>query len=767
MPSTYSTNLRLELIATGEQSGAWGNTTNYNLGSLLEQAITGVGSITMPNSNLTLSASSGVVDQSRNAVLVFTTGGGVPLTANRDVIIPSTPKLYILNNLTTGGYALTIKTSAGSGVAVANGYAALVYCDGTNVKLVCPEFNTVTGDSAVPGSIVVNTDAIIGENVTVGSRAIFTGSISGTTMTVTAVASGGLYIGQTVAGTGVASSTTITATGTGTGGTGTYTVSQSQTVTSTAMIATIGNLSVAGTMTNNGYTGGLTPPGSLMPYAGGGAVAAFSGSIIGNTLTVSSVASGTLAIGQLIGGTNTAGFTASIAGNIMTVTAVSSGSLAVGQTVGGTYTTSFTGRISGTTMVVSTIASGVLSVGQTVNGTGVGSSTTITATSNSSFTGSITGTTLTVTAVASGIVAIGQVVTGTGVAASTTITALGSGTGGTGTYTVSPTQPTAVASTALVGTTTLGSAGTYTVSQSQIVASNAMTATTVVASPTTITAFSTGSGGTGTYTISSSQTVPSTAMTSSMSVVQDTYITALGSGTGGTGTYTVGVNQTIPSTSMLSTPATLTGWLLAYGQAVSRSTYSNLYTAIGTVYGVGDGSTTFNVPDLRGRVPFGKDDMGGAPVNRITNAVSGLVATTLGATGGNQNVQSHAHTATDPGHTHGVNDLGHDHTTTVNDIGHYHQQGTEGIWLTNNAPLYGTAGASFTGNRSWGAAQNNQAWIAAPTSTNGTGINVVVNSRVTGITNVANATGFTVNTYGTGASANIPPAIILNYIIKT
>jgi len=127
MPSTYSTNLRLELIATGEQSGAWGNTTNYNLGSLLEQAITGVGSITMPNSNLTLSASSGVVDQSRNAVLVFTTAGGVPLTTNRDVIIPSTPKLYILNNLTTGGSALTIKTSGGSGVAVANGYAALVY----------------------------------------------------------------------------------------------------------------------------------------------------------------------------------------------------------------------------------------------------------------------------------------------------------------------------------------------------------------------------------------------------------------------------------------------------------------------------------------------------------------------------------------------------------------------------------------------------------------------------------------------------------------
>ena len=53
------------------------------------------------------------------------------------------------------------------------------------------------------------------------------------------------------------------------------------------------------------------------------------------------------------------------------------------------------------------------------------------------------------------------------------------------------------------------------------------------------------------------------------------------------------------------------GFLLCSGQAVSRSTYPDLFAAIGTTYGAGDGSTTFNVPDLRGRVPAGKDDMGG------------------------------------------------------------------------------------------------------------------------------------------------------------
>jgi microcystin-dependent protein len=210
-----------------------------------------------------------------------------------------------------------------------------------------------------------------------------------------------------------------------------------------------------------------------------------------------------------------------------------------------------------------------------------------------------------------------------------------------------------------------------------------------------------------------------------------------------------------------------TGWLLTYGQAVSRTTYAGLYTAIGTAYGAGDGSTTFNLPDLRGRAPFGKDDMGGTAAGRITNAVSGLVATTLGVTGGDQNVGAHGHGVTDLGHTHTVIDPGHFHTASVSDLGHYHQQGTEGIYYANNAPLYGTAGATFTGNRSWGAATNNQAWVAAPTSTNGTGITVGIVSKVTGITNVTNTTGLTVNTGGTGASANIPPAIILNYIIKT
>ena len=78
------------------------------------------------------------------------------------------------------------------------------------------------------------------------------------------------------------------------------------------------------------------------------------------------------------------------------------------------------------------------------------------------------------------------------------------------------------------------------------------------------------------------------------------------------------------------------GYLLCYGQDVSRTTYSALFTAIGTSYGVGDGSTTFTIPDLRGRVAAGKDDMGGSSANRLTDADDGINGDTLGDTGGGE-----------------------------------------------------------------------------------------------------------------------------------
>jgi len=80
------------------------------------------------------------------------------------------------------------------------------------------------------------------------------------------------------------------------------------------------------------------------------------------------------------------------------------------------------------------------------------------------------------------------------------------------------------------------------------------------------------------------------------------------------------------------------GWLECGGQEVSRSTYAALFLAIGTIYGPGDGVTTFNLPDARGRSLIGKDDMGGTAANRVTTDASGLNAATLGAVGGGQTI---------------------------------------------------------------------------------------------------------------------------------
>jgi len=112
---------------------------------------------------------------------------------------------------------------------------------------------------------------------------------------------------------------------------------------------------------------------------------------------------------------------------------------------------------------------------------------------------------------------------------------------------------------------------------------------------------------------------------------------------------------------MFAGAAAPAGWLLCYGQAISRTDYAGLFAAIGITFGGGDGSTTFNLPDLRGRVGAGKDDMGGVAANRLTSGTITGGATTLGKVGGEEKHQltkaelpNYNLTVTDPGHVHGV-----------------------------------------------------------------------------------------------------------------
>jgi hypothetical protein len=140
MASTYSTDLKLELMATGENAGTWGTKTNTNL-NLVQQAIAGYEAIDVASADVTLVMSNASISNARNMILNFTG----TLAANRTVTIPdSIEKFYILKDATThGAYNLTFKTVSGTGFTLDEGKIHAAYSDGTNVNEVA--LNTLGG----------------------------------------------------------------------------------------------------------------------------------------------------------------------------------------------------------------------------------------------------------------------------------------------------------------------------------------------------------------------------------------------------------------------------------------------------------------------------------------------------------------------------------------------------------------------------------------------------------------------------------------------
>jgi hypothetical protein len=143
MASTYSP-LKVELIGTGEQAGTWGTTTNTNLGTALEEAITGRATATFPSdANYTLPyTNTNSTQVFRNLVLDVRSSGN--LGATRDLIIPAIEKQYFVENNTSGGQSIRVKTAAGTGVTIPNGKIANVFCDGTNTRF-ADDFVAITG----------------------------------------------------------------------------------------------------------------------------------------------------------------------------------------------------------------------------------------------------------------------------------------------------------------------------------------------------------------------------------------------------------------------------------------------------------------------------------------------------------------------------------------------------------------------------------------------------------------------------------------------
>lgn len=130
MPSTYSTNLALELIGTGDQAGTWGASTNTNLGTLIEQAISGYVTQAITNgADTVITIPNGATGVARN-MFIECTG---TLTAARNLVVPANRKLYFIFNNTTGGFAVTVKVSGQTGVSVPNGKKMVLVSNGTDV----------------------------------------------------------------------------------------------------------------------------------------------------------------------------------------------------------------------------------------------------------------------------------------------------------------------------------------------------------------------------------------------------------------------------------------------------------------------------------------------------------------------------------------------------------------------------------------------------------------------------------------------------------
>ena len=173
MASTFSTDLKLELMATGENAGTWGTKTNTNL-NLVQQAIAGYQAIDVASSDVALVMSNASISNARNMILNFTG----TLTGTRVVTIPdSIEKFYIIKDGTThDGNTLTFKTVSGTGFELDEGKIHAAYSDGTNINEVALntlggtigsaqiDSNSITNAKMADDS--VNTDVIVDEAVT-------------------------------------------------------------------------------------------------------------------------------------------------------------------------------------------------------------------------------------------------------------------------------------------------------------------------------------------------------------------------------------------------------------------------------------------------------------------------------------------------------------------------------------------------------------------------------------------------------------------------
>ena len=223
--ATYSTNLALTLLTTGEGAGTWGNTTNTNLGTLLEQSISGyVTQAVATGTDTTLTIPNGASGVARNMYIELTGTGG----ASTNLIVPANKKLYFIFNNSTG--AVTVKVTGQTGVSVAAGVKVILVSNGTDVV------EATTYLTTTPASLSVTTLTAASANIT---------TLTGTSMNVTTATHASANI-TTLTGTSMNVTTATHASANITTLTGTTATYTSATVTNLNVTSvTLSNLSIA------------------------------------------------------------------------------------------------------------------------------------------------------------------------------------------------------------------------------------------------------------------------------------------------------------------------------------------------------------------------------------------------------------------------------------------------------------------------------------------------------------------------------------------
>ena len=231
MASTYS-NLKIQLMGTGENSTTWGTVTNTNLGTALEEAIVGSADVTFSSADVTLTLTDTNSSQTARNLRLNLTG---TVGAAQNLIVPAIEKIYLVNN--TLSYAITVKNSTGTGIAVPAGKTMWVYNNGTNVVDATTHLTSLT-----LGTPLAVAQGGTGSNSTTycNLQANVTGTLPNANTTATASNGASTIVARDSSGNFAANTITASLTGLASNATYATTAGISSTLTSTASVNTTG-----------------------------------------------------------------------------------------------------------------------------------------------------------------------------------------------------------------------------------------------------------------------------------------------------------------------------------------------------------------------------------------------------------------------------------------------------------------------------------------------------------------------------------------------